>query len=260
MQRQEKQDSDRLGRLTIQIMASVGGLAGLFIAALELLASLIGLSSSHTGGWGELSLIGGVAFLLLSLAGIAGAIHYPKNRRRAAWLFISCGIVGFFVGYIAWITWVGILGWVLWLPSGVLLIAAGLLALITPERLRSRLLGQEGMAAERAPIDQAVFVGTVLAGIGLLFVILLFSGILVFGVEDALKDDDARDREDFANADLAASMGRWDKSVESYDDILARNQSNHRAWQEGGNALQHLGRYDEANESYQKALELNPGP
>ncbi|MDQ1282488.1 MAG: hypothetical protein QG666_277, partial [Euryarchaeota archaeon] len=172
-------------------------------------------------------------------------------------------LLGFPVGYVAWSNWVGFLGWAVWIPAGVLLAGAGILALFTPEHLRSRLLGQEsnqdGTAVDRSPIDQALFVGVVLAGIGLLTVMFLISGIIVFGAEDALKDDATRDQEDFDNADLAASMGRWDRSVESYEDILSRNQSNLRAWQERAYALQKLGRYDEAIESYERACQLDPG-
>ena len=42
-----QEDDDRLGRLTIQILAFLGGLAALLIAAFDLLASIIGGSSSH---------------------------------------------------------------------------------------------------------------------------------------------------------------------------------------------------------------------
>ena len=134
---------------------------------------------------------------------------------------------------------------------------AGLLALITPERLRSW-IGQGSETANGAdgPVGKAIFVGAVFAGIGLLTVVLLFSGILLFGAEDYLKGDEGRDRDDFNNADIAASMGRWDKALESYDDIISRNQSNALAWKERGYALEKLGRYDEANESYEKAREL----
>jgi tetratricopeptide (TPR) repeat protein len=79
--------------------------------------------------------------------------------------------------------------------------------------------------------------------------------------EDAAKaadedHDSGRDKDDFNNAGMAASMGRWDRALESYDDILARNQSNALAWKERGYALQKLGRYDEANESYERSREL----
>ncbi len=106
------------------------------------------------------------------------------------------------------------------------------------------------------PVGKAIFVGVVFAGIGLLTVVLLFSGILLFGTEDYLKGDAGLDRDDFNNADIAASMGRWDRALESYDDILARNQSNALAWRERGYALEKLGRYDEANESYERARAL----
>ena len=39
----QQEDSDRLGRLIIQILGLLGGLAALLIAALDLLASLVGL-------------------------------------------------------------------------------------------------------------------------------------------------------------------------------------------------------------------------
>jgi tetratricopeptide (TPR) repeat protein len=259
----QQEDSDRLGRLAIQILGLLGGLAGLLIAAFDLLASLVGLSSSHIpSGWSELGLAGGVVFLLLGLAGIGGAFLYTRNKKRAAWLLLGSGLLGFPVGYIAWIPFLGFLGWVLWIPPGVLLTVAGLLALITPERLRS-LLGQGSKTADRAsrePIDQAVFVGVIFAGIGLLTVILMFAGILFFGAEDYLKGDAGRDQDDFDNANIAGTMGRWDKAIESYDDILSRNQSNVQAWKERAYALEKLDRYDEANESYEKAqeLELNP--
>jgi len=257
----QQEDSDRLGRLTIQTLAFLGGLAGLIIAAFDLLASLIGLSSSHIpSGWSELGQAGGVVFLLLGLAGIGGAFLYTRNKKRAAWLLLGSGLLGFPVGYLAWIPFFGFLGWVLWIPPGVLLTIAGLLALITPERLRD-LLGQDSEtvdSADRKPLDQALFMGVIFVGIGLLTVILMFAGLLFFGAEDFLKGDTGRDQDDFNNANIAGSMGRWDKAVESYDDILSRNQSNVRAWEERAYALQKLGRYNEANESYEKARELNP--
>ncbi|MDQ1261940.1 MAG: hypothetical protein QG575_1121 [Euryarchaeota archaeon] len=257
---QEPQE-DRLGTLTIQVLAFLGGLAALLIAAFDLLASIIGGSSSHIpSGWSDLSQVGGVVFLLLGLAGIAGAFLYTRNRKKVAWLLLGCGLLGFPVGYIAWIPFLGFLGWVMWIPPGVLLTVAGLLAVITPERLRS-ILGQGNTKEDRAdrkPIDQALFVSVILVGIALMTIILMFAGLLLFGAEDYLKGDAGRDQDDFDNANIAGSMGRWDKAVESYDDILSRNQSNVRAWKERAYALEKLGRYDEANESYEKARKLNP--
>jgi len=255
-----QEDDDRLGRLAIQILAFLGGLAGLLIAAFGLSASLIGLSSSHIPpGWSELGLAGGAAFLLLSLAGIACAFLYTRNRKRVAWLLLGSGLLGFPVGYITWITFLGFLGWILWIPPGVLLTVAGLLAVITPERLRS-ILGQGNMNedhADRKPIDQSLFVSVILVGIALMTIIFMFTGLLLFEAEDYLKGDAGRDQDDFNKADIAASMEEWDKAIESYDDILSRNQSNVRAREERAYALEKLGRYEEANESYEKARELN---
>lgn len=255
---EHQEDSDRLGRLTIRALSLLGSLLGLLIAASHLLASNEVMSSPHVAGsWSVPGQIGGAVFLLLALAGTAASALYAKGQKNAAWIILFSGLLGFPVGYIAWMNYVGLLGWASWLPSGVLLTAAGLLALITPARFRSRILGQDDEAADRKPIDQAIFVGSVLAGVGCLTVLFLILGFLVFSVEDSQKDDASRDREDFENAELAASAGRWDKSVEAYDDILSRNQSNIRAWNGRAYALEKLGRSEDAEESRERAQQLD---
>jgi hypothetical protein len=234
-------DSDRLARLSIQALALLGGLAGVLIAAFHLLGSMIFSSSSHgLGGWGLLYQMGGIAFLLLAVAGTAGAAIYRRSPKKAGLLLLFSGLLGFPVGYIAWMDQGGFLGWAAWIPAGVLLTAAGILALVTPQALRTRLLGQEGDSPEREPIEQALFIGTILAGIGVMTVIFLFSGVLINAAEESLKDDADRDREDFVEADIAASMGRWDRSVELYDQILSRNQSNQEAREKRAYALEKL--------------------
>ena len=238
-------DPDRLGRLSIQALALLGGLAGVLIAAFHLLGSVIFSSSSHgLGGWGLLYQMGGIAFLLLAVAGTAGAALYRNSPKKAGLLLLFCGLLGFPVGYIAWINQGGFLGWSAWIPAGVLLTAAGILALVTPQALRTRLLGQEGDSLEREPIEQALFIGTILASIGVMTVIFLFSGLLINAAEESLKDDAARDQEDFAQAETAASMGRWDRSVQAYDQILSRNQSNQEAQEKRAYALEKLGEED----------------
>ncbi len=235
-----KDDNGRLGKLIIQALAILGGLAGLLIAALQFLASLVGLSSSHIpGGWGEMGLAAGTILLLLGLVGMTSAILYTRNRNKAGMLLLFCGLLGFPVGYIAWIGPIGLgfLGWFMWIPPGVLLTGAGLLAWITPKRLRF-LLGQGNKTAAPSPLGQALFVGSILAGIGLLTVILIVGGFLFYGVEESLKGDTGRDQDDFSGANIAASMGRWDKAVESYDNILSRNQSNIQAWNDKAYALE----------------------
>ena len=254
----QQDDNNRLDRLIIQILAVLGGLVGLIIAALQLSSSMVGLSSSHIpSGASEVWLAAGAAFLLLSLAGISGGILYTKNKSRAGQLLLICGLLGFPIGYIGWAAFIGLglLGWLMWIPPGVPLISAGLLAWITPERLRS-ILGQSSKMADLEPVDKSIFVGAVLAGIGLLTVILIIGGFLFYGAEEFLKGDAARDRDDFSSANMAASMGRWDKAVESNDNILSRNESNPVAWKDKGYALEKQGKYSEAAEAYAKAKEL----
>ena len=237
-------DTDRLARLSIQALALLGGLAGVLIAAFHLLASQMGWSSHGLGSWGLLYQMGGTVFFLLAVAGTAGAALYRRSPKKAGLLLLFSGLLGFPVGYIAWIDQGGFLGWAAWIPAGVLLTAAGILALVTPRTLRIRLLGQEGDTPEREPIEQALFIGTILASIGVMTVILLFSGLLINAAEESLKSDGDRDREDFAEAETAASMGRWDRSLELYDQILSRNQSNQEAQEKRAYALERLGEED----------------
>ena len=236
--------SDRLARLSIQALALLGGLAGVLIAAFHLLASQMGWSSHGLGGLGLLYQMGGTVFLLLAVAGTAGAALYRRSPKMAGMLLLFSGLLGFPAGYVAWIDQGGFLGWAAWIPAGVLLTAAGILALVTPRTLRIRLLGQEGDTPEREPIEQALFIGTILASIGVMTVILLFSGLLINAAEESLKSDGDRDREDFAEAETAASMGRWDRSLELYDQILSRNQSNQEAQEKRAYALERLGEED----------------
>ena len=243
-------DPDRLARLSIQALALLGGLAGVLIAAFHLLGSMIFSSSSHgLGSWGLLYQIGGTVFLLLAVAGTAGAALYRRSPRKAGLLILFSGLLGFPVGYIAWIDQGGFLGWAAWIPAGVLLTAAGILALITPRTLRVRLLGQEGDSPEREPIEQALFIGTILAGIGVMTVVFLFSGLLINAAEESVKSDGDRDREDFAEAETAASMGRWDRSVQAYDRILTRNQSNQEVREKRAYALERLSENDGSGQS-----------
>ena len=233
-------DPDRLARLSIQALALLGGLAGVLIAVFHILASQMGWSSHGLGGWGLLYQMGGITFLLLAVAGTAGAALYRQSPKKAGMLLLFSGLLGFPVGYIAWMDQGGFLGWAAWIPAGVLLTAAGILALVTPQTLRIRLLGQESDSPQREPIEQALFIGTILAGIGVMTVIFLFSGLLINAAEESLKDDADRDRDDFAEAETAASMGRWDRSVQAYDRILSRNQSNQEAREKRAYALEKL--------------------
>ena len=260
MAAEEKIEKDRSGRRMVQVLGLLGGAAGILVAAIQLLVWLLGLTSSHIpGGWSEMGLAGGVVFLLLGLAGIAGAALYSKEKSKADLLLLCSGLLGFPVGYLAWAALGGFIGWTIWTLPGALLMAAGFLAWATPERVRSHLPGQGSRPEETGTLGQIIFAGVVLAGTGLIMAIMLVSGIMVFGAEEGIKSDQSRDEEDFSSADMAASMGKWDVAVRSYDDILARNQSNFKAWQKRGYALWLLGRYNESLDSYEKAYALNPG-
>ena len=76
-----------------------------------------------------------------------------------------------------------------------------------------------------------------------------FSGVLINVTEESLKDDADRDRAAFAEAEIAASMGQWDRSVQLYDQILSRNQSTQEAQEKRAYALERLGEEDGSGQS-----------
>lgn len=158
----------QLGKLALRIIGIVGGLFGI----------LVGAAMLHTGLAAMLESFGAI-LILLGLLGICGSILYPKNRRLAAGLLISCGILGFPVAY-ASINFLGsgFVGWLAWTFPATLMIIAGMIAWITPERLGSSLPLLKSDKVELRRAGQVLYAALLIAGLSLTMGILLFSGIL----------------------------------------------------------------------------------
>jgi len=54
------------------------------------------------------------------------------------------------------------------------------------------------------------------------------------------------------------NLGRWEEAIASYDKALEIKPGLHEAWNNRGLELGHLGRWEEAIASYDKALEIKP--
>ncbi|VVB64739.1 Tetratricopeptide repeat protein [uncultured archaeon] len=61
------------------------------------------------------------------------------------------------------------------------------------------------------------------------------------------------------DAEFSQGMGRLNDSLKSYDDLLARNQSNVRAWHLKGHTLSRIEIYNKALACYDRASEIDPG-
>lgn len=147
------------------------------------------------------------------------------------------------------------MGWVSWIFPGTLLVASGLISLAGPDRITSSLplLSSENSRSRS--------LGSVLYSI--LFIALMImamSGLLYLGSapDTSVQGMATQDQRDLESAGVTQSMGLYNESLPIYDQVLARNQSNFRAWYEKGSALSRLGRYDEALVCYDRALEIEP--
>lgn len=138
-----------------------------------------------------------------------------------------------------------------------MLTAAGYIALATPEKIASSLPLVKSDKREIRFLGYALYSGLFAVGLILVMVVLILAGFP--GSDNSPEANATQDQRDFENAEFAQSMGRLNDSLRSYDDILARNQSNVRAWYLKGYTLSRLGRYDEALACYDRAMEIDPG-
>ena len=242
------------------ILGIVGGLFAILIGSGELLfLSFFWVSSHVPGSWLDGVLIppqvGAILFILLGVGGMVAALSYREDRREPAKVILLCGLLGFPLGYASGSYLVG--NWIYWIIPGTLLIAAGLIALVTPGRIASSLPLTRSGKREARLLGWVLYCGLFIAGL-----ILVMGGLFLAGLPGADNSPQANatlDQRDFENAEVAESMGLLNESLKSYDDILARNQSNAQAWFLKGYALSRLGRYNEALACYNRALEIDPG-
>lgn len=244
--------------LSILLLGVLGGLAGILTGAGELLVGEF-LSGQAPGSWLRSGLIspevGALLFVMLGITGIISSLLYSESRRKMAWVILASGLLGFPIGFASGAYLVG--GWIYWIIPGAMLTAAGCIALATPEKIASSLPLIKSDKREVRFIGYALYGGLFVIGVILLMaVFILASGP---GGDNSPARNATLEKSDFENAKFAQSMGRLNDSLKSYDNILARNQSNVRAWYLKGYTLSRLEKYDEALVCYDRALEIDPG-
>jgi hypothetical protein len=243
---------------SIRLLGILGGLAGIIIGIGELLFEMV-FWGHIPGSWLGGSLIppeaGALLFILLGIMGMISSLLYSESRRKMAWAILASGCLGFPIGLASGAYLVG--SWIYWIIPGTMLAAAGYIALVTPERIVSSFPLVKSDKREIRFLGYALYSGLFAIGVILLVVAFIFASIP--GDDNSPAGNATLDRSDFENAEFAQSMGRLNDSLRSYDDILARNQSNVKAWYLKGYTLSRLGRYDEALACYDRALEIDPG-
>lgn len=240
-----------LGNLALKALGIIGGLLAIVIGLIWLGFGFIASASVHIGmAGGMLAIAGAAVFMLFGLLAIYSSVIYAKKPKLASKLLLSSGILGFFVAYgVDYAITGGILGLIAWTVPGTLMIAAGLIGWITPVRLASSLPLLNNDRGDIRLVAKVLY-GGLFAGLILMMMGILFtSGALFLGFQEESKSDD----ELLSEAMGHESYGQYDSALSVYDRILARNESNAKAWNRRGYALERLGRYDEANESYHRA-------
>ncbi len=240
-----------LGNLAFKALGIIGGLLAISIGLMWAVFGFIASASVHVGrAGGTLTMVGAAVFMLLGLLAIYSSIIYAKKPKLASKLLLSSGILGFFAGYAGdYAIMGGFMGLIAWTVPGALMIAAGLIGWVTPARIASSL---PLLKDDRREIRLAarVLYGGLLAGLIIMMVgILLISGALFL----TLQEEGKSDAELISEAMGHESYGQYGSAISVYDRIIARNESNSEAWKRRGYALEELGRYDEANESYRRA-------
>ncbi len=249
-------DAQRMRNLSILLPGIMGGLLAIIIGLIWLGFGFIAFLSAHVGSaGGSLAMAGAVIFMLIGLLAIYSSIVYTKKPRLTSKLLLSSGILGFFVGYVAdYAIMQGILGLIAWTVPGTLIIVAGLIGWITPERLVSSLPLLNNDRKEIHVVAKVLYGGLFAGVIVVMMGISFISGALFLGYQEESKSDEDL----FSDAMMHESYGHYDSALSVYDRIIAKNQSNAEAWMRRGYALEKLGRYYEANQSYQRARQPDP--
>jgi tetratricopeptide (TPR) repeat protein len=146
----------------------------------------------------------------------------------------------------------GFLGLISWTVPGTLMIIAGLIGRITPERLASSLPLLNNDRRDIRLVAKIMY-GGLFAGIIIMMMgILLLSGTMLLGFQEESKSDS----ELISEAMGHESFGQYGSALSLYDRIISRNWSNVEAWTRRGYALDKMGRHYEAEQSFKRALQL----
>jgi len=243
-----------LSNLALKVLGIVGGLLAIVIGLIWLVFGFVAFTSTHVGSaGGTLAMVGGVLFVLLGLMAIYSSIVYDKKPSLTSKRLLWSGILGFFVGYVVDIAIMGgFLGLASWTVPGTLMIAAGLIGRITPQRLASSLPLLNNDRRDIRLVAKVMY-GGLFAGIIIMMMgILLLSGTMVLGFQEESKSDS----ELISEAMGHESFGQYGSALSVYDRIIAKNESNAEAWMRRSHALDKLGRHYEAEQSYKRARQI----
>jgi hypothetical protein len=245
------------GSFALKVLGIIGGILAIVVGVIWLGFGFIASTSVHVGSsGGMMAMAGAVGFILIGLLAIYGSIIYTKKPKLASRLLIVSGVIGFPVGFILDLPLMGgAWGLISWAIPGTLIIIAGLISWMNTRGLISRLpLLSDGRAEVRLG-GQMLYGALAVVGIALLMGILtLGSLILFYSILEQVKTED----DYFSDVMRSESMGQYDTAIDQLDQIIAKNQSNAEAWRMKGQALEKIGRYNEAEKSYQRALQLEP--
>jgi hypothetical protein len=243
-----------LGNLAFKILGIIGGLLAIAIGLIWMVFGFVAYTSVHIGSAGGMLSLGGAAiFALFGLLAIYSIVVYDKKPRLASKLLLLSGISGFYVGYVVdYAVMGGILGLISWAVPGTLMIAAGLISWITPEKLGSTLPLLNDDRRNIRLLAKIMYAGLITGLVIMMMGILLISGAMILGIQEEGKSDS----ELISEAMGHESYSQYDSALSVYDRIIARNESNAEAWMRRSHALEKLGRYNESEMSRKRALQL----
>jgi hypothetical protein len=243
-----------LGNLALKIPGIIGGLLAIVIGLIWLGFGFVAFASNHVGSAGGTLAMGGAAvFVLFGLVAIYSSIIYDKKPSLASKRLLWSGILGFLVGYVVDIAIMGgFLGLISWTVPGTLMIIAGLIGRITPERLASSLPLLNNDRRDIRLVAKIMY-GGLFAGIIIMMMgILLLSGTMLLGFQEESKSDS----ELISEAMGHESFGQYGSALSVYDQIISRNGSNAEAWTRRSYALDKMGRHYEAEQSNKRARQI----
>jgi len=248
------------GKTLLMLLGMMGGLSAILFGFIISIFSLISSVSVHIPRqWIEGRLIdplnGGFLYIMLGIAGIIGtALLFGKYQRASATLLLATGFLGFAVSYACSS---GLMGILTWIAPGALLILAGILAIMTPERLGHLL---PLLNSDRQPVRRfgyAVYGVLLLLLLAILFIIGMISlGMMLnYSASDSeanSKDALTVEADKFLTyAGIEESMGLFNESlidyenaVRAYDEAIAKDPTNENARENRSYALNKLRRYN----------------
>jgi hypothetical protein len=193
----------------VAIPGVIGGLSGILIGCVELLSFIVSAASSHMPrSWIEGSIIspeiGAGIFILLGIFGAVSALLYPTKKVNSGWIIILCGLLGFPVGYASGSY--ASMGWVSWIFPGTLLVAAGLISLAGPDRIKSSLPMLSSENSRSRSLGSALYSVLFIA-----ILIMIMSGLLYLGSapDTSPQGMATQDQRDLEGAGVTQSMGLY---------------------------------------------------